>query len=92
MKNSYTWLILRDKNKKDLFTIKIKLYDLARGPVHNNYLIDQKSNEFSGRFVFDLKMVQKVKLSINSLSLHAKLHDPLKEKAYSYSLKITVSF
>lgn len=90
LKTSYAILILKDSQRKELYTIKLNLYDLARGPIHHNYIIDNKSTDTKGRLIFDFKMVQRVRLIIKALYLHTLLNDTLKEKAYNYSLKIIV--
>ena len=92
LKNTSAILTIRDSNKKDLVSIKLNLYELATGPFHHDMILQNKSANFKGRILFDLKMKQMITFFVRPIYAHVTLEDPLKEKAYNINLRIIVIY
>lgn len=85
-------MTIRDSNKKDLASIKLNLYEVAIGPFHHDMILQNKSLNFKGRILFDLKMTQKITFFVEPKFIHTTAKESLKEKAYNFNIKILVFY
>ena len=74
-------------NSSTISKIKVRAYDIATGPLHNDYGL-RNSN---GRIFLDIRMSQILKITIKPLNLTAEFKNALIAPLYCYNLNVVVS-
>lgn len=67
--------------------MQLSLYDVATSPTHFDFNLNSKGN-YLGRIVFDIKMDQKLVLTLKSKQLVCKSEKPLAAKSYVYKMTL----
>ena len=67
---------------------KLNIYDVATGPFHNDFQLD--SSRLKGRLSFDLRMSQRINISVRPENVKISLNDASYEKFFSFSVKLKV--
>lgn len=75
------------RDNKAAGTVSVSLYDVATSPTHFDFNINSKE-KYLGRLIFDIKMDQKIILTLKSKQLVCKSEKPLAAKGYVYKMTL----
>ncbi|KAL4460366.1 hypothetical protein ABPG74_000117 [Tetrahymena malaccensis] len=88
MKNLLFDMFVQDEAGNVISKITLTLYQIATGPVHNDFLLNTQDLTRKGRITFDIRMAQFVTMNISCKNMFCTMDENLQDKAYNFNLKV----